>query len=70
MARRVGHQRAEIIAAANALRVLPFLLDADAANSGSWNWPGKSGRDGSNRKRWLRTPRSSRLRAAGPKLWT
>ena len=33
MARRVGHQRAEIIAAANALRVLPFLLDADAANA-------------------------------------
>ena len=33
LARRVGHQRAEIIAAANALRMLPFLLDADAANA-------------------------------------
>ena len=30
LARRVGHQRAEIIAA-NAVRMLPFMLDADAA---------------------------------------
>jgi tetratricopeptide (TPR) repeat protein len=33
LARRVGHQRAEIIAAANAVRVVPFLHDADAVDA-------------------------------------
>jgi class 3 adenylate cyclase len=33
LAHRVGHQRAEIIAAANAVRVVPFLHDADAADA-------------------------------------
>ena len=32
LARRVGHQRAEIIAA-NAVRMVPFMHDADAANA-------------------------------------
>ena len=73
MARRVGHQRAEIIAAANALRVLPFLLDPDAANPTVERILELARQIGARRfgwKRWLPMPRSSRLRAGSPKLWT